>query len=43
MNPPEEKEIMNQIFTKLLKAIKNNQLATWPGLTTEVVQKYLPD
>ena len=27
----------------LLKAIKNNQLATWPGLTTEAVQKYLPD
>ena len=27
----------------LLKAIKNNQLATWPGLTAEAVQKYLPD
>ena len=27
----------------LLKAIKNNQLATWPGLTTEAVQKYLPE
>ena len=22
---------------------KNNQLATWPGLTVEAVQKYLPD
>ena len=22
---------------------KNNQLETWPGLTTEAVQKYLPD
>ena len=27
----------------LLKAIKNNQLATWTGLTTEAVQKCLPD
>ena len=27
----------------LLKAIKNHQLATWPGLTTEAVQKYLPE
>ena len=27
----------------LLKAIKKNQLATWPGLTIEAVQKYLPD
>ena len=27
----------------LLKAIKNNQLPTWPGLTYEAVQKYLPD
>ena len=27
----------------LLKAIKNNQLATWPGLTYEAVEKYLPD
>ena len=27
----------------LLKAIKNNQLATWPGLTTEAVQKYPPE
>eukprot|EP00978_Attheya_sp_CCMP212_P040823 scaffold226719_cov36-Attheya_sp.AAC.1 len=28
----------------LLKAIKNNQLATtWPGLTTDAVTKYLPD
>ena len=27
----------------ILKAIKNNQLATWPGLTTESVQKYLPE
>ena len=27
----------------LLKAIKNNQLATWPGLTTESVKKYRPD
>ena len=26
----------------LLKAIKNNQLATWPGLTAEAVQNYLP-
>ena len=22
---------------------KNNQMSTWPGLTTEAVQKYLPD
>ena len=27
----------------LLKAIKNNQLATWPGFTAEAVKKYLPD
>ena len=27
----------------LLKAIKNNQLETWPGLTEEAFQKYLPD
>ena len=27
----------------LLKVIKNNQLATWPGLTAESVQRYLPD
>ena len=26
----------------LLKAIRNNQLATWPGLTAEAVEKYLP-
>ena len=25
----------------LLKAIKKNQLATWTGLTTEAIQKYL--
>ena len=27
----------------LLKAIKNNQLTTWPGLKTKAVEKYLPD
>ena len=27
----------------LLKAIRNNQLATWPGLTAEAVKKYLPE
>ena len=27
----------------LLKAIRNNQLATWPGLTAEAVEKYLPE
>ena len=27
----------------LLKAIKNNQLTTWPGLTAEAVEKYLPE
>ena len=27
----------------LLKAIRNNQLTTWPGLTTEAVEKYLPN
>ena len=27
----------------LLKAIKNNQLVTWPGLTAAAVEKYLPD
>jgi hypothetical protein len=26
----------------LLKAIRNRQLATWPGLTIEAVEKYLP-
>ena len=26
-----------------MKAIKNNQLTTWPGLTAEAVEKYLPD
>ena len=26
----------------ILKAIKNNQLATWPGLTAEAVQKIPP-
>eukprot|EP00978_Attheya_sp_CCMP212_P011839 scaffold29395_cov55-Attheya_sp.AAC.1 len=28
---------------KLLKAIQNNQLSTWPGLTAEAVTKYLPN
>ena len=27
----------------LLRAIKNNLLVTWPGLTAESVQKYLSD
>ena len=27
----------------LIKAINNNQLASWPGLTTAAVNKYLPD
>ena len=27
----------------LLKAIMNNQLTTWPGLTAEAVEKYLPE
>ena len=27
----------------LLKDIKNNQLSTWPGLTAEAVEKYLPN
>ena len=27
----------------LLKAIRNNQLATWIGLTAEAVEKYLPE
>ena len=27
----------------LLKAIKNNQLTTWPGLTAQAVTKYLPE
>ena len=27
----------------ILKAIRNNQLATWPDLTIEAVQKYLPE
>ena len=27
----------------LLKAIKNNQLTTWPGLTAKAVERYLPD
>ena len=27
----------------LIKDIQNNQLTTWPGLTTTVVDKYLPD
>ena len=27
----------------LLKAIRSNQLTTWPGLTTGAVEKYLPD
>eukprot|EP00978_Attheya_sp_CCMP212_P034584 scaffold145516_cov59-Attheya_sp.AAC.1 len=27
----------------LIKAIQNNQLSTWPGLTAEAVTKYLPD
>ena len=27
----------------LLKAIHNNQLVTWPGLTTKAVNKYLDD
>ena len=26
----------------LIKVIKNNQLTTWPGLTAEAVEKYLP-
>ena len=27
----------------LIKAIKNNQFASWPGLTADAVKKYLPD
>ena len=27
----------------LLKSIRNNQLAIWPGLTAEAVEKYLPE
>ena len=27
----------------LVKAIENNQLTTWPGLTAEAVRKHLPD
>ena len=27
----------------LLKAIRNNQLATWAGLTAEAVEYYLPE
>ena len=27
----------------LVKAIQNNQLSTWPGLTKTVVDKYPPD
>ena len=27
----------------LLKATKNNQLSTWPGLTAEAVEKHLPE
>ena len=27
----------------LIKAIKNSQLTTWPGLTAEAVEKYLPN
>ena len=27
----------------LIKAIQNNQLEMWPGLTTTAVEKYLPD
>ena len=27
----------------LLKALYNNQFATWPGLTVKAVQKYLPE
>ena len=27
----------------LIKAINNNQLASWPGLTIAAVNKYLPD
>ena len=27
----------------LLKALRNNQFATWPGLKAKAVQKYLPD
>ena len=26
-----------------MKAIENNQLTTWPGLTAEAVRKHLPD
>ena len=27
----------------LVKAIENNQLTTWPGLTSDAVRKHLPD
>ena len=27
----------------LIKAIENNQFASWPGLTADAVKKYLPD
>jgi hypothetical protein len=29
--------------TTLLKAVENNQLPTWPGLTTAAIKKYLPE
>ena len=28
---------------KLIKAIENNQLTTWPGLIVKAVEKYLPN
>ena len=31
------------LMRTLLKAIKNNQQTTWPGLTAKAVEKYLPD
>jgi hypothetical protein len=36
------KALLSPSTSTLLKAIKNNQLTTWPGMTTENVIKHLP-
>ena len=45
MNPPEERDTKSPKSSKIdtSQSNKNNKLETWIGLTTEAVQKYLPD
>ena len=35
--------LFSQTKKTVVKAIENNQLTTWPGLTVDAVRKHLPD